>query len=83
MTDISVSRVHAKITHKNGKFVLFDNNSKFGTLIKINGRHKLTTERCAIQVGRTVLINVVKPLSALKARKESDQVIFNMQMIQD
>jgi pSer/pThr/pTyr-binding forkhead associated (FHA) protein len=33
IADISVSRIHAKIQLVNGKFLLFDNNSKFGTLV--------------------------------------------------
>lgn len=36
VTDISVSRVHALITFKDGKFVVQDNNSKFGTLIALD-----------------------------------------------
>jgi len=35
ITDISVSRNHANLSIHNGEFYLKDNNSKFGTLIKI------------------------------------------------
>lgn len=36
ISDISVSRCHAMIKFKNGRFMLEDNNSKFGTLIRVN-----------------------------------------------
>lgn len=35
MTDISISRIHAYLKNINGKFYILDNNSKFGTLIKL------------------------------------------------
>jgi len=38
ISDISVSRFHALIKYQNGKFLITDNNSKFGTLIKLNKR---------------------------------------------
>jgi hypothetical protein len=34
ITDISVSRNHALIKFQNGAFHIFDNKSKFGTLVK-------------------------------------------------
>lgn len=34
ITDISVSRTHAIIRKKDGSFYIFDNKSKFGTLIR-------------------------------------------------
>ncbi len=34
ITDISVSRNHANIKYVNGSFYLFDNKSKFGTLVR-------------------------------------------------
>ena len=33
--DISMSRVHAKLSFKNGKWWLQDNDSKFGTLVLV------------------------------------------------
>jgi len=36
ISDISVSRLHAFIKYQHGKFLITDNNSKFGTLIKLN-----------------------------------------------
>jgi hypothetical protein len=35
INDISVSRCHAKIKLENGKFMLEDNQSKFGTLVLV------------------------------------------------
>ena len=35
ISDISVSRVHGFIKYQNGNFVLDDNKSKFGTLVRI------------------------------------------------
>jgi pSer/pThr/pTyr-binding forkhead associated (FHA) protein len=33
ISDISVSRLHAYIKYENNKYILTDNNSKFGTLV--------------------------------------------------
>tara|TARA_B110000503_G_scaffold50444_1_gene81694 strand:- start:223 stop:393 length:171 start_codon:yes stop_codon:yes gene_type:complete len=33
ISDISVSRLHAYIKFEDGKYILTDNNSKFGTLV--------------------------------------------------
>jgi len=49
----------------NGKFVIFDNNSKFGTLIKLNKPFPITNDKVAIQVGRTVITFVLKPLNSI------------------
>ena len=35
VSDISVSRLHAYIKFENGGFVMYDNNSKFGSLVKL------------------------------------------------
>jgi len=35
VSDISVSRYHARIKYQEGKFLLEDNTSKFGTLVMI------------------------------------------------
>lgn len=34
ITDISVSRNHALLKFLNNKFIVFDNKSKFGTLVR-------------------------------------------------
>lgn len=64
ITDISVSRKHAFIRTINDQFFIFDNNSKFGTLVReesLNFEIKKEFERKAIQIGRTILeFQVVK-----------------------
>lgn len=56
ITDISVSRKHAHIRSIGKDFYIFDNKSKFGTLIRENGplSFELKREKKAIQVGRTI-----------------------------
>ena len=61
INDISVSRCHAKIKFENGKFLLEDNNSKFGTLVLVKQRTPLLPlYNKAVQVGRTVINFSVK-----------------------
>ena len=50
VSDISVSRVHAFIRFENGNFVIVDNNSKFGTLVKMMRPFRIQTDKVAIQV---------------------------------
>jgi pSer/pThr/pTyr-binding forkhead associated (FHA) protein len=56
ITDISVSRNHALIKNANNSFYIFDNKSKFGTLVK---DEKLSVEigrlSRGVQIGRTAL----------------------------
>lgn len=61
VNDISVSRCHAKIKLKDGSFMLKDNKSKFGTLVLIKHKLKLSPSMTkAVQVGRTVINFCVK-----------------------
>jgi hypothetical protein len=53
--DISVSRLHAFIKYENGQFIVFDNNSKFGTLVLLRKNYKIEKKKIALQIGRTVL----------------------------
>lgn len=56
ISDISVSRFHAKIKYEDGKFMLEDNTSKFGTLVQIKGKTAITKNHTsAVQSGRTVV----------------------------
>lgn len=66
MSDISVSRNHAAISYKDGKFLLFDKNSKFGTLVQLNQPIEVSGEKTIIQCGKTVVILSIKkePLAA-------------------
>ena len=56
VTDISVSRVHASIHLHEGQFVLRDNQSKFGTLVKARSPVLLKPQTSAVfQSGRTLI----------------------------
>jgi len=64
INDISVSRCHAKIKLEKGKFMLEDNQSKFGTLVLIKQRTPLLPGfNKAVQVGRTVINFSVKSIN--------------------
>lgn len=52
--DISVSRCHAKISFVDNEFVIEDNNSKFGTLVKLPSPFVIES-KTAVQCGRTIL----------------------------
>jgi hypothetical protein len=62
--DISVSRLHAYIKYQDGQFVVFDNNSKFGTLIWLRKDFKIEKKKIALQIGRTVITFSLKQSSA-------------------
>jgi hypothetical protein len=54
--DVSTSRCHAMIRFSDGKFILEDNNSKFGTLVSMKKPRLLDVgQSLSIQAGRTVL----------------------------
>mgnify|MGYP002475727197 FL=1 len=57
ISDISVSRFHATIKYLDGKFILEDNNSKFGTLVQLEESYDLSTchDLVELQIGRTVI----------------------------
>ncbi len=60
ISDISVSRIHAHLKFTDNKFLIFDNDSKFGTLIQLNEKYPVKTDKAAVQVGRTVFTFVIK-----------------------
>ncbi len=60
ISDISVSRIHAFLRYKDNQFRIFDNESKFGTLIQLNHDYEITKDKAAIQIGRTVFTFVMK-----------------------
>ena len=60
ISDISVSRIHAFLKFENNRFLIFDNDSKFGTLIKLNKPYQVMTDKAAVQIGRTVFTFVLK-----------------------
>lgn len=56
ISDISVSRCHATIKFIDGVFVIEDNNSKFGTLVKYDNKLVIKQANSAVvQIGRTVV----------------------------
>ena len=72
INDISVSRCHAKIKLENGKFMLEDNQSKFGTLVLIKKRTPLLPGfNKAVQVGRTVIDFSVKRIISTTVKNPS------------
>lgn len=52
--------------------MIFDNISKFGTLIKVQDNIPITESKVAIQIGRTVMICCLKN----KESKKSSEEIF-------
>ena len=62
--DISVSRLHAYMKFQNGKFAIYDNNSKFGTLVLLRKNYILDKKKVALQIGKTVLAFSLKTTSA-------------------
>lgn len=60
VSDISVSRNHSSIHYKDGKFLLFDNNSKFGTLVQVENPVEISPEKTILQCGKTVIILSLK-----------------------
>jgi len=59
ISDISVSRSHAKISLKNKKFYLEDTGSKFGTLVLAKDDLEINENQQILQIGRT-LISIVE-----------------------
>ena len=56
-----MSRLHAVVKLRDGMFMLEDNNSKFGTLIKACDKIKvLSNSSVVIQTGRTLISMAIK-----------------------
>jgi len=69
INDISVSRLHAIIKYKDGRFLLEDNTSKFGTLVLIKKRTPLIPGfNKAVQIGRTVVNFSVKSIASFSSK---------------
>lgn len=60
ISDISVSRIHAFLKFVDGNFLIYDNESKFGTLILLSQDYEIKNDKAAIQIGRTVFTFVQK-----------------------
>jgi hypothetical protein len=52
--DISVSRIHATLEYFNGKYIIKDHKSKFGTLVQVNNDLEVD-QQCCLQSGRTLM----------------------------
>ena len=61
ISDISVSRTHAKIYLKDKNYYLEDTGSKFGTLVLAKEKVPVEENKMILQIGRTLLsINTYK-----------------------
>jgi hypothetical protein len=58
ISDISVSRSHAKISMRNKKFYLEDTGSKFGTLVLAKEDLEINENQQILQIGRTLISTV-------------------------
>jgi len=71
--DISISRLHAKISFREGKFMLEDNNSRFGTLVCMRRPYVLSQgETVSIQKGGAYVSLTLKLTSAADACRMPD-----------
>lgn len=94
INDISVSRCHAKIKFTDNRFLLEDNQSKFGTLVLVKQRTPLLPSFTkAVQVGRSVINFQTKSLAEMarisqrkaeqhegRSRRLIDEAIFAPQV---
>lgn len=55
ISDISVSRLHAKIFMKNNNYYIEDLSSKFGTLVLATKPIEINHENKVIQIGRSLM----------------------------
>jgi len=55
ISDISVSRLHARIKYHGDNFYLEDYNSKFGTLVQVENTELKDSEQVSLQCGRSLL----------------------------
>lgn len=70
ISDISVSRLHARIFLKDNNYIIEDLSSKFGTLVLATDPIEITEENKVIQIGRT-LVSVFKT-------NEGSRYLFNV-----
>ena len=55
LDDVSISRKHCFIQKTVYGFEIFDNNSKFGTLLQLQSGEKIDLMKQKVQIGRMVL----------------------------
>lgn len=73
ISDISVSRIHAFLRYQDNQFLIFDNESKFGTLILLSSDYEIKNDKAAIQIGRTVFTFVQKTPNAAGFQNNYEQ----------
>ena len=59
------------IKYEKDQFVIYDNNSKFGTLVLMKEPFDISNEKIGIQIGRTVISLSLKPNENLLNRNNS------------
>lgn len=80
VSDISVSRYHARVKFQDGKFLLEDNTSKFGTLVMIKDRTPIIKNYTwAVQSGRTVVTYMLKSIDFLRQHQSQWRHHLNIQ----
>lgn len=79
INDISVSRKHANLEYKNGKFYFVDLKSKFGTLALLSHDIELVEQNSqTFQIGRTVVTLKAKATQPWKNKDKSGNAIESM-----
>ena len=78
VSDISVSRIHALLKFEDEKFLIFDNDSKFGTLILLNKNYPIKSDKAAVQIGRTVFTFVLKQQHQVQGSLPTSQPDLNL-----
>jgi pSer/pThr/pTyr-binding forkhead associated (FHA) protein len=79
ISDISVSRSHAKITFKDKQFLLEDTGSKFGTLVLSKEAVSITETPVILQIGRT-LLSVAEHKGDLPSINKSEKTYSNNEL---
>ena len=71
INDISVSRLHGTISLIDGKVLLKDLNSKFGTLALIQNHFECSNRKVCLQIGRSYMEVKVMPIDELNSLREN------------
>ncbi len=84
ISDISVSRIHAKIFMKEGKYYLEDTGSKFGTLILSKDQIEINSNPQILQIGRTLVSTAEVDISEIGKKGVEyvyeSKILFNLVM---
>lgn len=62
------------LRYQQGKFILFDNNSKFGTLVSLNGDIEVQRDKLGFQAGRTLITVSTKVNKQSRQSEESEKI---------